>query len=70
MKQECDDLKVKTLDQNYKDIIHNMKLTNDELIQLKQSMGRLEKSNEDMTVEMNKLKTAQEDTVPWNIRGK
>ncbi|XP_071146102.1 uncharacterized protein [Mytilus edulis] len=68
MKQECDDLKVKTLDQNCKDIIHNMKLTNDELIQLKQSMGRLEKSNEDMTVEMNKLKTAQEDTVPWNIR--
>lgn len=53
MKQECDDLKVKTLDQNCQEMI----------IELKQSMGRL-------TVEMNKLKTAQEDTVPWNIRGK
>ncbi|CAC5385132.1 unnamed protein product [Mytilus coruscus] len=38
------------------------------MTELKKSVESLKKANEDMTVEVNKLKLSHEDTVPWNIR--
>ncbi|CAC5388469.1 unnamed protein product [Mytilus coruscus] len=69
MKQECDNLKVKTLDQTNQEIMLDIKHSNDEIMKLKKSVERLKKANEDMTVELNELKTSHADTVPWNIRG-
>ncbi|CAC5399298.1 Putative ankyrin repeat protein L93 [Mytilus coruscus] len=54
MKQECDNLKVKLLDQSNQEIILDIKRSNDEIIELKKSVESLKKANE--------------DTVPWNIR--
>ncbi|CAC5385131.1 unnamed protein product [Mytilus coruscus] len=68
MKRECDELKLKTLDQSNQEILLDIKRSNDEIMELKTSVESLKKANEDMKVEMNKLKTSQEDTVPWNIR--
>ncbi|CAG2255416.1 unnamed protein product [Mytilus edulis] len=70
IKQECDSLKVKTLDQSNKEIMLDIKRSHKEIIEMKKSVESLKKSNEIMTVEMNKLKLSYEDTVPWNIRGK
>lgn len=70
MKEECDNLKVKILDQSNQEIILDIKRSNDEIIDLKKSVEYLKKANEDMAVEVTKLRTYQEDTVPWNIRGK
>ncbi|CAC5401128.1 unnamed protein product [Mytilus coruscus] len=61
MKQECDNLKTKILDQTNQEIMLGIKHSNDEIMELK-------KANEDMTVEVKKLKIAHEDTVLWNIR--
>ncbi|XP_052079809.1 uncharacterized protein LOC127717941 [Mytilus californianus] len=37
-------------------------------MELKKSVESLKKANEDTTIEVKKLKTSHEDTVPWNIR--
>ncbi|CAC5388467.1 unnamed protein product [Mytilus coruscus] len=66
--KECDKLKVKILDQTNQEIILNIKRSNNEIMELKDSVESLKKANDDMTVEMNKLKLSYEDTVPWNIR--
>lgn len=70
MKQECDDLKVKILNQTNQEIILNIRRSNDEIINLKKSVESLKKANEDMSIEVNKLKLSHKDTVPWNIKGK
>ncbi|XP_076096578.1 uncharacterized protein LOC143067286 [Mytilus galloprovincialis] len=61
MKEECDILKTKILDQSNQEIMLDIKHSNDEIMELK-------KANEEMTVEVKKLKISHEDTVPWNIR--
>ncbi|XP_052059417.1 uncharacterized protein LOC127700019 [Mytilus californianus] len=75
MKQECDDLKVKILDQTNQEIMLDIKRSNDEIFELKKSVESLNKSvkglkraKKALTVKVKKLKTSQEDTVPWNIR--
>ncbi|CAG2206197.1 unnamed protein product [Mytilus edulis] len=70
MKQECDNLKVKILDQSNKEIMLDIKSSYNEIKEMKESVESLKKANEVMTVEMKKLKLSYEDTVPWNIRGK
>ncbi|XP_063404021.1 ankyrin-3-like [Mytilus trossulus] len=61
MKQECDYLKVKILDQSSREIIQQIKRSNDEIKELKKSM-------ESLSTEMKKLEMSLENTVPWNIR--
>ncbi|XP_076096830.1 uncharacterized protein LOC143067416 [Mytilus galloprovincialis] len=61
MKEECDILKTKILDQSNQEIMLDIKHSNDEIMELK-------KANEEMTVEVQKLKISLEDTVQWNIR--
>lgn len=56
MKQECDNLRTKTLDQSNWEIMLDIKHSNYEIRELKQSVVSLKKSSE--------------DTVPWNVRGK
>ncbi|CAC5364744.1 unnamed protein product [Mytilus coruscus] len=68
MKEECDNLKVKILDQTNQEIMLDIKRSNGEIMDLKQSVRSLMKVNEDLTLKMRKLKTSQKDTVPWNIR--
>ncbi|CAC5415127.1 unnamed protein product [Mytilus coruscus] len=68
MKQECDNLKVKTLDQTNEEIMLDIKYSNDEIMELKKAVEFLNKTNEDMKIDMNTLETSQKDTVPWNIR--
>ncbi|CAC5369600.1 unnamed protein product [Mytilus coruscus] len=57
MKQECDRLITKILDQTNQELMLDIKRSNDEIKDLKQSV-------ESLTVEVEKLK----DTVPWNVR--
>ncbi|XP_071177510.1 uncharacterized protein [Mytilus edulis] len=68
MKQECDNLKVKILDQSSREIILEIKRSNNEIKELKKSMESLKKANEDMSTDMKKLEMYLKDTVPWNIR--
>ncbi|XP_071151438.1 serine/threonine-protein phosphatase 6 regulatory ankyrin repeat subunit B-like [Mytilus edulis] len=68
MKEECDKLKVKILDQTNQEIMLDIKRSNGEIMELKQSVRSLMKVNEDLTVKMRKLKISKKDTVPWNIR--
>ncbi|CAC5404715.1 unnamed protein product [Mytilus coruscus] len=95
MKQECDHLKTKPLDQTNQEIMKDIKRSNDEIKGLQISLRNLKRSHIDMrkshkilqenhnkvkkshkmlqedhahmTKEMEKLKTSQQDTVPWNI---
>lgn len=68
--QECDNLKVKILDKSSREIILEIKRSNDEIQKLKKSMESLKRANEDMAVDVKKMKMSHEDTVPWNTRGK
>lgn len=77
MKQECDQLRTKVLDQTNKEIMIDIKRSNDEIKELKESLHSLNISHEvlkadhaEMNEEVKMLKTSQDDTVPWNIRGK
>lgn len=77
LKLECDQLKTKTLDQTNTEIMMDIKRSNDEIKGLKESLNSLKQSHEalqynhaEMTKEIQRLKTCQEDTVPWNVRGK
>lgn len=84
IKQECDFLKTRTLDQTNQEIMTDIKHSNDEISKLKESFRSLTRSHSDMfkshellqedhakvTKEMEIIKTCQKDTVPWNIRGK
>ncbi|CAG2217418.1 unnamed protein product [Mytilus edulis] len=84
MKQECDYLNTKPLDQTNQEIMLDIKRSNDEIRELKESFKSLKmshteikKSHEllqeehaDVSRKLQKLETSQEDTVPWNLRGK
>lgn len=63
MKQECDHLKTKPLDQTNREIMIDIKRSNDEIKELK-------KSHEHITEELKQIKTFKQDIVPRNIRGK
>ncbi|CAC5369601.1 unnamed protein product [Mytilus coruscus] len=60
MKQECDNVKTKILDQTNQEIMLDIKRSNDEIKELKQSVESLKIANADFTMEVEKLK----DTVP------
>ncbi|CAG2217417.1 unnamed protein product [Mytilus edulis] len=77
MKQECDQLKSKLLDQTNHEIMMDIKRSYGEIKDLKESVESLKLSNTeikeshaDVTKELQKIKASQKDTVPWNIRGK
>ncbi|CAG2234054.1 unnamed protein product [Mytilus edulis] len=89
MKEECDQLRTKTLDQTNKEIMMDIKRSNDEIRELRESLDSLKRSHDDlqkahsdmkrsnevlqnnhteMTKEVKRLKSVQNDTVPWNVR--
>lgn len=112
MKQECDHLKTKPLDQTNREIMIDVKRSTDEIKEMKKLLKSLKRSHIDiskshdllrkkhmkvkksndllqinhkkmnksheilkddhahMTKEMEIMKISQQDTVPWNIRGK
>ncbi|CAG2190534.1 unnamed protein product [Mytilus edulis] len=84
MKQECNHLKTKPLDQTNQEIMMDIKHSNNEIRELKESFESLKLSHTEMikshetlqddhrkvTNELEIMKTSQKDTVPWNIRGK
>ncbi|CAG2205637.1 unnamed protein product [Mytilus edulis] len=77
MKEECDNLKVKILDQTNQEIMMDIKRSKDEMLEMKKSVKSLNNSvkslkrtKKAMTVEVKRLKISHEDTVPWNIRVK
>lgn len=49
---------------------NEIKELKDSLDSLKQSHVALQVDHAEMTKEVQRLKTCQEDTVPWNVRGK
>lgn len=63
MKQERDQLRTKVLDQTNQEIMVDIRRANQEIKNLK-------KSHEVMNEEVKMLKACQDDTVPWNVRGK
>ncbi|CAG2247006.1 unnamed protein product [Mytilus edulis] len=74
---ECDLLRTKILDQTNREIMMDIKRSNDEIKELKESFASLKRSHDElqvdhaeMTKEVKRLKTLQDDTVPWNIRVK
>ncbi|XP_071148090.1 uncharacterized protein [Mytilus edulis] len=82
MKQECDDMKTKPLDQTNQEIITDIKHSYNEIRELKESFESLKlshseliKSNELLqekhavvTKEMEEMKISQNDPIPRNIR--
>lgn len=62
MKEECDQLKSKNLDQTNQQIMMDIKHSRDEITELKESMKTLASNS----LEMIEMMT---DTIPWNIRG-
>lgn len=69
MKHECDQLRIKPLDQTNKEIMIDIRRSNVEIKELKKSLVALRDSQAEMTKEIQRMKTSQNDTVPWNIRG-
>ncbi|XP_071166797.1 uncharacterized protein [Mytilus edulis] len=68
MKQECDTLKVKILDQTNQEIVMGIKRSKDEMLEMKKSVKSLNNSvkslkrtKKAMTVEVKRLKTTNED---------
>ncbi|XP_076096703.1 uncharacterized protein LOC143067354 [Mytilus galloprovincialis] len=68
MKEECDNLKVKILDQTNQEIMMDIKRSKDEMLEMKKSVKSLNNSvkslkrtKKAMTVEVKKLKTTNED---------
>ncbi|CAG2220433.1 unnamed protein product [Mytilus edulis] len=80
LKEECDQLRTKHLDQTNQEIIMDIKRSSDEIKELKGlfenlklSHLELKKSNEEVkqshALLQDKVATYQQDTVPWNVRG-
>lgn len=80
MEQECDQLKTKPIDHTNQDIMLDIRRSNDEIkksleslklshVEMKRSHELLQDNQENVTKEIRELKTSQQDTVPWNIRG-
>ncbi|XP_052080604.1 uncharacterized protein LOC127718575 [Mytilus californianus] len=84
MKQECDHMKTKQLDQTNQEIMMDIKHSNNEIQELKESLESLKQSHTEMikshellqenhavvTKEIEEIKISQNDTVPWNIRAR
>lgn len=70
MKQECDLLKTKPLDQTHKEIIMEIKLSNEAIEQLKQSVRSLKRSHEEDKRTVKRLKTSHKIVVSENKKGK
>lgn len=77
MKQECVYMKTKPLDQTNHEIMMDIRHSNNEIRELKESIESLKRShtemiqsNEVVTKEMEEIRCSQRDTVPSNIRGK
>ncbi|CAC5411860.1 unnamed protein product [Mytilus coruscus] len=75
MKEVCDLLKTRTLDQTNTEIMIDIKRSNDKMEELKKLFANLKRSNNElqgnhaeMKKEVKRLKNARDDTVPWNIR--
>ncbi|XP_076095628.1 E3 ubiquitin-protein ligase DZIP3-like [Mytilus galloprovincialis] len=82
MKQECEHMKTKTLDQTNQEIMLEIKCSNEEIREMKNSFESLQLSHTKMkkshellqenhtnvTKELQKIKSSQTDTVPWNVR--
>ncbi|XP_063426472.1 uncharacterized protein LOC134710178 [Mytilus trossulus] len=75
MKEDCDQLRTKTLDQTNREIMMDIKRSNEEIRELRESLDSLKRSHEvlqnnhiEMTKEVKRLKSVQNDTVPWNVR--
>ncbi|XP_052080315.1 uncharacterized protein LOC127718366 isoform X2 [Mytilus californianus] len=76
MKQECVHMKTKPLDQTNQEIMMDIKHSNNEIRELKESIESLKRSHTEMiqshevvAKEMEEIKLSQKDTVPLNIRG-
>lgn len=88
MKRECDQLKSKPLDQTNREIMIDIKHSNDEIRELQSTLEKLKFSQTEMrkshellqenyeegkkshALLQDKVTTSQQDTVPWNVRGK
>ncbi|XP_063412377.1 ankyrin-1-like [Mytilus trossulus] len=82
MKQECDDMKTKPLDSTKQEIMMDIKHSNNEIRELKESFESLKLSHTEIiksrellqenhavvTKEIEKIKTSQNDPIPKNIR--
>ncbi|CAG2199677.1 unnamed protein product [Mytilus edulis] len=69
MKQECDLLKTKPLDQTNKEIIMEIKHSNEEIEQLKKSVQSLKRSQEEDRRTVKRLKTSHKNVVSENEKG-
>lgn len=70
MKQECDLLKKKPLDQTNKDIIMEIKHSNEAIEQLKKSLQSLKRSHGEDKRTVKRLKTSNKNVVSENKKGK
>lgn len=70
MSQECDQLRIKTLDQTSQEMISEIKRSNDEIDEIKKSMQSLKTAYEGMTNEFQEFKSTQRNNIPWNVGGK
>lgn len=83
MYQECQELKVKILDQSYQEILLEIKQSMQEMKEMKQTMNSLGTEHLIVTENLRELQDSQyilkaehskvtailNDPVPWNIRG-
>lgn len=70
MKQECDLLKTKTLDQTNKEIIMHIKHSHEEIELLRKSVQSLKRSHEEDKRTVKRLKTSHKVVVSENKKGK
>lgn len=70
MKHECDLLRTKTLDQTNKEILKDIKRSDNEIQELKRKIEELQKVNNESTKQIQIMKNVLDNTVPWNVRGK
>lgn len=79
MKQECDHMKTKTLDSTIQEIMMDIKCSNSEIMDTEESFEWTLLSciqmkhyiyHQQLWNKAMEIKTSQNDTVPWNIRGK
>ncbi|CAC5408428.1 unnamed protein product [Mytilus coruscus] len=60
MKEECDQLRTKTLDQTNKEIMMNIKRSNEEITDLKESLDSLKRSNDVLQCDHVEIKRSHE----------
>lgn len=81
LKEECDQLRTKPLDQTNQEIMMDIKRSNDEIKELKESLENLQSSHNEMMKSHEEVKQSyvlleqnvaavQQDTMTGNVRGK